>query len=245
MRRISAVTFDLWDTLIQEIPGGSDKVASVRIEGMQRYLEERGLSHTREEIASAYAKTADFLNLLWSKKRDMPVRDQVLFLLASVDAKLMGKLSPLDLAAIEDVYCRGILVHPPVLLPGAAELLKTLRSKRFRIGLISNTGRTPGSTLRAVMENMGILQYFDTTTFSNETLVRKPSEEMFTITLDRLKVNATAAVHVGDDPTNDILGARSAGMRTIHVVSEGETPSELADAHAHSLSEVVERIDRL
>ena len=35
MRRIAAVTFDLWDTLIQEAPGNADKVAAPRKLGQE------------------------------------------------------------------------------------------------------------------------------------------------------------------------------------------------------------------
>lgn len=245
MRSITAVTFDLWDTLIQEVPGNSDKVACVRVDGIRRFLEEKGLVHSVEEVMDAYAKTGEFLNLLWSKNRDMPVRDQVLFLLTSIDSRLTSKLSPPDISAIENIYCRGIFAHPPVLLPGAKELLEAVRSRGLRTALISNTGRTPGSTLRALLESMGILRHFDVTTFSNEILVRKPSEAAFTVTLDRLRVVPIAAVHVGDDALRDVFGARSAGMHAIHLVRNGEAPSELADAHASSLAEVLERLDEL
>jgi hypothetical protein len=80
MRKISAVTFDLWDTLIQEHPGGSDRLAKLRIEKIGSLLSSRGIMHSKDEIGSAYKKTGDFLELTWSKRRDMPVHDQVLFM---------------------------------------------------------------------------------------------------------------------------------------------------------------------
>jgi FMN phosphatase YigB (HAD superfamily) len=80
MRKITAVTFDLWDTLIQEHPGGSDRLAKLRIEKICSLLSSRGIIHSKDEIGSAYKKTGDFLELTWSKRRDMPVHDQVLFM---------------------------------------------------------------------------------------------------------------------------------------------------------------------
>ena len=243
MRRIAAVTFDLWDTLIQEYPGNSDKVSAIRIDRIWRLLNDRGLAHTRHEVEKAYAKTFDFLQLTWSKSRDVPVRDHILFMLTSIDSKLTGRLAKDDIAQIEKIYCEGILEHPPRLLPGAKDALKTVRSKGYRMGLISNTGRTPGSMLRTVMDKLSILEFFDTTTFSNEILVRKPAEAAFTVTLERLKAMPKTAVHVGDDANKDILGARKVGMRTIQVVSPGEQPSKAADAHVRSLSQVLDQIE--
>lgn len=114
MRKIVAVTFDLWDTLIQEYPGGSDRLAKLRIERIGSLLNSRGIVHSTEEIGSAYRKTGDFLQLTWSKRRDMPVRDQVLFMLSSIDDKLASKLSVQDLAAVEkDVMRRAYSTTRP------------------------------------------------------------------------------------------------------------------------------------
>ncbi len=245
MSKIYAVTFDLWDTLIQELPGGSDKVATGRTRSIQRLLEDKGIVHTREEIDSAYADTGRFLSLTWSKKRDMSTRDQVLFMLNGLDSKLAARLSSNDLGEIEKIYSSGILEHPPRLLPGAKEALRSAQAKGYRLGLISNTGRTPGSVLRIMMGQMGLLEYFDTTTFSNEILVRKPAESAFRITLEKLRTVPKAAVHVGDSEDSDIAGAKKVGMYAIQVLSEGEKGSRLADAHVRSLDSVLERIERL
>jgi putative hydrolase of the HAD superfamily len=245
MRRISGVTFDLWDTLIQEKPGGSDKVAALRIDRISKYLNDKGMVHTKGEVATAYRKSGDFLEMTWSKRRDMPVRDQVLFILASIDSRLTGKLSEEDLQNIEKLYSYSILDHPPILLPGAREVLKAVRSKGYRLGLISNTGRTPGTVLRVLMGNMGILEHFDATTFSNEILVRKPSEGAFTVTLEKLKVMPKAAVHVGDDPESDIAGAKRVGMLAVQIITNGMRPSAVADDSTGSLDQVLGMIEGL
>ena len=245
MSKIAAVTFDLWDTLIQERPGSSDKVARLRINGIASILSARGIVHTDEELESAYTETGDFLAMTWSKKRDMPVGDQVLFMLSSIDDKLASKLANKELAEIERVYAESILDNPPMLLPGSNDVLRSVKEKGYRIGLISNTGRTPGSVLRIMMGRMGILEYFETTTFSNETLVRKPSEGMFRVTLDKLKVIPKAAVHIGDDADSDIAGAKKIGMHAIHLVAAGRSPSKVADGNVKSLDQVIDRIERL
>src|SRR4030067_892823 len=90
MRRISAVTFDLWDTLIKEGPGNTDRVAALRIDRIGDILDRTGHPHDREEVAEAYTKTGTFLELTWAKSRDMPVRDHVLFLLSCVECRLAG-----------------------------------------------------------------------------------------------------------------------------------------------------------
>jgi len=245
MKRISAVTFDLWDTLIQEYPGNSDKVSAIRIDRIWRVLNDRGMIHSRSEVEKAYNRTFDFLQLTWNKSRDVPVKDHILFMLTSIDSKLAGRLAKEDIALIERVYSEGILEHPPRLLPGAKDALKAVRGKEYRMGLISNTGRTPGSMLRVVMGKLGILEYFDTTTFSDEILVRKPNELAFNLTLGKLKAIPKAAVHVGDDSEKDVLGAKRAGMRAVHYAPGDEDASRFADARVTSLDQVLDKIEKL
>ncbi len=238
MRRLGAATLDLWDTLIQELPGGSGKVAKARINGIQDVLARTGRHYSHEEVLEAYAKTGTFLGLAWGKTRDMSVRDQVLFMLSCIECRLPSKLSPQDFEEIERVYSDSMLDARPVLMPMAREALEELRSDGYRLGLISNTGRTPGTSLRTIMEDLGILEFFDVTTFSNEVLVRKPAEAIFRITLDGLKVPAKSAVHIGDDPESDVTGARRFGMATVQVHSSRVSRSEVADAYVISMDEV-------
>jgi putative hydrolase of the HAD superfamily len=243
MKRISAVTFDLWDTLIQEVPGNSDKVSAIRVDRIWRILNDRGMIHSRSEVESAYGRTFDFLQLTWSKSRDVPVKDHILFMLTSVDSKLAGRLAKEDIAHIEKIYSEAILEHPPRLLAGAKDALTAVRDKGYRMGLISNTGRTPGSMLRIVMGKLGILEHFDTATFSDEILFRKPNELAFNLTLERLRASPKTAVHVGDDSEKDILGAKKVGMRTVQYAPDAKNASKHADARVTSLDQVLEKIE--
>ncbi|GAI95289.1 unnamed protein product, partial [marine sediment metagenome] len=60
-----------------------------------------------------------------------------------------------------------------------------------------------------------ITQYFDTLTFSNELLIRKPAREIFLHTLTGLGVKPSESMHVGDNPIADITGAKKIGMRAV------------------------------
>lgn len=245
MRNIAAVTFDLWDTLIQERPGGSDEVARIRVGKIGEILSSAGLGIPAEDISAAHEETGQFLRLVWGKRKDLPVRDQVLFMLNSVDPKLPGRLGSEGLQRIEKAYSDCILENPPVLLPGAREALELVKGSGYRTGLISNTGRTPGSTLRVVMERLDILQFFDTTIFSNEILVRKPAGAAFSAALAQLKAAPKAAVHVGDDPESDVGGAKRAGLKAIHIVSGGHGSSSEADFSVPSMEDVPDAIQKL
>lgn len=245
MGRIEAVTFDLWDTLIQEKPGGSSRVAKVRMERIANTLETFGQPHTLEEIESAYIETGGFLYRVWNQSEDVSVRDQVVFMLGSIDQKLPSMLGAGAVAEIEEAYSVSMLDHRPVLLPGAKEALREVQDRGVRMGLISNTGRTPGTVLRTIMEDLGILQCFGVTTFSNEILARKPAAAIFNASLEGLGAHASSTLHIGDDPRADIDGAKDVGMRAIQIRSDGFDDNDRADACVDSLDDMVGAIDSI
>jgi putative hydrolase of the HAD superfamily len=245
MRKIIAVTFDLWDTLIREVPGGSQRVARIRVERIADFLERIGRPQDLEEVEDAYRKVGTFLEMTWDKSRDMPVRDHVLFMLNCMECRLPGKMTDEQISEVERIYAESMLDCPPALLPGASEVLEAVNEKGYRMGLISNTGKTPGITLRKMMTSMGIARPFETMTFSNEILVRKPAETAFRVTLGELKTVPKAAVHIGDDPEKDIEGAKAAGMHAIQVTKYSRGISSAADCHTESLDGVLEALERL
>lgn len=245
MKRIDAVTFDLWDTLIQEVPGGSSRVAKARIERIATTLETFGRPHTLEEIEGAYVETGGFLYRVWNESKDVSVRDQVIFMMDSIERKLPSRLGAEAIAEIEETYSVSMLDHRPVLLPGAKEALQDVHDMDMRMGLISNTGRTPGTVLRTIMKDLGILQCFSVTTFSNEILARKPAPAVFSASLEGLRAQVGSALHIGDDPGSDIDGATDFGMRAIQIRSDKFEDNERAGACVDSLDEVVDAIDSL
>jgi putative hydrolase of the HAD superfamily len=115
-------------------------------------------------------------------------------------------------------------------VPGVTELLPAL-AERYRLGLISDTGLTPGRVLRGVMRRDGLLGHFEVLTFSDELGTAKPQPEPFLHTLRLLDVPPEKAAHIGDLPETDLRGARAVGMTTILFlgVSHREDGRELAD----------------
>ena len=178
-----------------------------------------GLKVTPVALERAYEDSGSFLGRLWSQNRDVPVVEHVRAILAAVDAGLPARVPADAMTALVDVYAAPALLVPPSVDPGARAALARLQSQGVALALLSNTMRTPGVVLRQVLQRLGVGEYFAHTTFSDEIGVRKPDPEIFALTLRALQVDAAAAVHVGDDPVLDVLGARRAGLRVIQVTS--------------------------
>ena len=86
------------------------------------------------------------------------------------------------------------------------------------MGLISNTGRTPGWALRECLEEFGLAQYFHFMLFSNEQGIRKPAPEVFRRAAAR--ADAKTGLHIGDSYMADVLGAHAAGWRCVLITAE-------------------------
>lgn len=178
----------------------------------------------------------------------MPVTDHVRAILAAVDRELPKRVSAEIMTMLVDAYSRPALIVPPAVDDGALAALETLIRRGYTLALVSNTMRTPGATLRKLLERYRLLGCFEHTTFSDEVFVRKPDPEIFALTLRAVGGEAEAAVHVGDDEILDVQGARAAGMRVIQVTSLslralGAQRPNAAIPQLSALPEAVARLD--
>jgi len=246
MSRLRAVTLDLWQTLMADRPEIEQERRDWRLQAVGAVLAGAGYPQDPQRLRAAYQASWEECEALWTRGDDIDVPLQVRALLRALATDLPGALSPATLHALAEAYGRAVVEVPPELFGGVPQLLRRLEQRGYRLGLICNTGRSPGSALRVVMDQLGILRYFWTTTFSNEVGVRKPRREIFEITLRNLGVAAAEACHVGDTFSSDIRGAKAAGMRAIFVgPPEAIDAAAQVDAAVGSLGEVPAALDRL
>ncbi len=212
---ISAVTFDLWQTLIYDTAEQEERRKKKRVEEMFSLFDGEGFGITRESLAGAHDAVWERCSEFWKQNRDVSAREQAVFFLEAAGGPYVSTLGESLLAEAERIYSGGIEADPPMIMPGAVETLSELAGRGLKLGLICNTGRTPGYRLRVVLERLLLLKHLKALTFSNELKVRKPDTRVFEGTLKRLGVSAVESVHVGDDPTTDVRGAQSAGMQAV------------------------------
>ena len=253
-----AVTLDFWSTLFGDEPGSETQRTRLRLRGVATALAGVVPAIATEELAAAHAIAGAEHMRLHVEGRDVTFAAQLTAFLEHVRPGLAGMLDERAHAVLGDAYARPGLDAPPVpLAPDLPGVLAALRVRGLRLALISNTGRTPGYVLRQVMERVGILEYFDVLTFSDEVELAKPAIAIFADTLAALGVAPEAAVHVGDLPRYDIAGAHRAGMRAILVGERPRPhpelvgppgppdPAEIPDAQIASLAELPAALDAL
>lgn len=221
MPRPTAVSLDLWNTLFWDTPDMEARRTERRFAGILAALAEAGRPVARSALELAYSSCGTTMQRIQSQHLDVPIQRQVRTLLECLDPALADALEARVFEAVVGHYADVIAEIPPRLVDGARWLLPELRRRGYRVALISNTGRSPGRSLRRVLAQTGVLEYFDVLTFSDEAEASKPGPAIFERTLRDLGgVAAGAVAHVGDDPVLDVLGARRAGLRVVHFTPE-------------------------
>jgi putative hydrolase of the HAD superfamily len=221
---IEAVTFDYWETLAQDSSENLRRARDLRVDGLRAGLRDAGFDRPREALERAHDDAGRRIAAIWETGRDVGTREQVRILMEGLDPSLPGAVGGGAWPALEEAYAAPALSFPPAPRPGAAGALRDLRARGVRIGLISNTGRTPGRILRVLLHRAGLLEHLEALTFSDEAGIRKPDPRVFRWTLNKLGARPERAAHVGDNLAADVGGAQAAGCRGIHLANGAPAP---------------------
>jgi putative hydrolase of the HAD superfamily len=217
--QVKTITVDLWGTLLFDRPSSDDRYKMRRLADIESLLAAGGVTVSTAALDRAYEESGIYLGRIWATHRDVPVDDHIRAILAAIDPGLLKRVPPTLMTALIEAYSRPILVVPPTVDDTARAALESLNVGGYTLALISNVMRTPGVSLRRMLERFRLLRYFQHTTFSDEVRIRKPAPEIFHLTLRAVAGEPKSSVHVGDDPILDVQGAHAAGMRVIQVTS--------------------------
>jgi putative hydrolase of the HAD superfamily len=252
---IRAIAFDLWETLITDTPDLSRQQERLRLTRMEEILRARGHEAVADRIEHAYrALWHRCHDLYWSADVDIPCRRQIEHFFDEL-ALDHTSFDEAVLAELEHAYAHAALDVLPALVEGASATLATLKERGFGVGLISNTGRTPGYVLRRILEELGLANSIDVMVFSNEHGQCKPQPSIFEELRRNLGVAYDELVFVGDNLYVDVHGAQRCGMRAVHfeppVRGTAVAPpvehglSIEPDARVTSLAEVVRVVEAM
>jgi len=236
---LHAVTFDFWGTLYQNAYARDE-----RLRLLEKVLARHSQTRPWTALEAAYRHAWSVWERTWREEQrsittERWLREMLAFLEADLpEAVLAGLCRP-----IEEIYLRGDAPRP---VPGVAEVLPRL-SRRYRLGLISDTGLTPGRVLREILRRDGLLPHFRALTFSDETGAAKPRPEQFLRTLNILEAQPEETAHIGDLPETDVAGAQAVGMKAVLFlgVSHRQDGQPLADAVFDEYNELEKLLERL
>jgi len=106
----------------------------------------------------------------------------------------------------------------------ALSTLETLKSRGYRLGLISNT--SDDLNVQGIVSRWGLRPYFETIVTSAALGIRKPDVRIFQVALDHFQVQSAEAAMVGDTLEADVLGANRLGIYSIWITRRINLPED-------------------
>jgi len=122
---------------------------------------------------------------------------------ASASRELLTKV----IEKINQLY-RGITF---VLFDDVLPTMKTLKERQLVMGLISNATQD----MLSIYKKLGLEPYIDFVVNSQEVGCNKPEAPIFLAALEKAGVEASEAMHVGDQYELDVVGAQGVGIKPI------------------------------
>ncbi len=246
---ILAITFDLWDTIVDDDSDEPKRAAqgllSKKAQRRRLIFDALNAVDPIDEAAVDLAyDTADAaFNFVWHDQH----------VTWTIAQRLQIVLRGLGRTLPQDVFDRVVVEHQamevdiaPDLIDGCAEALAEL-STRYSLAIVSDAIVTPGFRLRDLLEKHGVKQYFKGFAFSDEVGRSKPHRDMFASAAQQLGVEIQQMIHIGDRDHNDIQGPHALGMKAVlftaaHDVDKGDTQAEAICERYALLPGIIDRL---
>jgi len=190
------------------------------------------------------ARAAAAARALYTAERDVWAgieQSQVSATLTHVFERAQVSVPDAVLASYFEAWEPHTITHPD-----APVVLRELRSRNIRIGVLSNT-LWPRAVHDQFFVRDQVLDLIDGTVYSCELPWTKPHPEAFRAAMAAVGEDDPAScVFVGDRPFDDVHGAKSIGMRAVLMQGSDMPPFEAAvpDAIISRLSQLPPHLDR-
>ena len=231
MMKITSILLDLDDTLVVEEASAYESflAAADHLNKFHNINRENFISKIRKEarelwyslatidyaskigISSWEALWADFSEINEDQKALMQIRDYYQQN-SWYNALKKFRIDDKSLAEALSLIYREDRRERHILFDDTKPFLEELSKLNLKTALITNG--IPDLQWQKINKS-GIKNYFSAITISGEFGSKKPDKEIFTHTLDKLKVRAEDAVMIGNSLESDIKGANDSGIRSI------------------------------
>ena len=231
--RFQAVFFDFGGTLF--------RYSDLRAEFdalLEELVEPYALSRPRDELRDAYRASMAETFLRFRNRPFYLHRD----LFASAYQSFLGRLGVRAATGHEhDLYERQSFLGLERVVPReeAATTLASLRDQGLHLGIVSNIDDDQFDPL---WERVGLADYFDATTTSEEARSCKPDPGIYRMALEKASAaSPEQVVFVGDSAPHDVAGANALGMTSV-LISRRDPPAGGPEAD-HVIRELGELLE--
>jgi putative hydrolase of the HAD superfamily len=251
IRKIKAITFDLWDTVFVDDSDEPKRKASGRA---TKAIERRRLVHefvnrhsrVSHKIVNAVYDTADaaFRSVWHDQHVTWTVAERL-----SIILKGLGQTLPeSEMDELIRHHEEMELEFRPDFVAGVHDAIKKLH-KNYKLGVISDAIFSPGRALRTLLEGEGLLQYFELFVFSDEIRYSKPEPVVFQTAFKGFDIEPGELAHIGDREHNDIAGPQSLGAKAILCTAAIDRDSVSTHAEAtfsnyEDLPDIIEKLNQ-
>ena len=215
---IRAVTYDCWGTLLKD--RNWEGAYEHRVSALNRFLDLSD-EEARSLMDEAWAKHDE----AWKQVETFgPGR------MAAYCLEARGIFDDDAIAELTREFEEASMKHGVEAVDGAIETLAALSQANIRLGLVCDTGFTPGRVVRDLMKENGLLDHLEVLCFSDEVGVPKPGADIFAKAMAELGATPPEAVHVGDLRRTDIAGAHDIGMHAVRFRGVHDDRSDAPEA---------------
>jgi putative hydrolase of the HAD superfamily len=219
-------SFDLWLTLIKSNP--YFKIERTKI--FHRDFNPTGKSI--DEVAKAFRQVDLMCNAVNESTGKNIDADEMYLMVISLINDNQLSLADIDTAKLYQDMDKLLFYYLPVVYSSVT--IPTLQHLKEKGGstfsLLSNTGFIKGATLRKVLVELKMNEYFDFQLYSDEVGMSKPNPALFFLMMQHIQrintgetINLNKIIHIGDNPKADIEGANAAGIKSLLINSNNQS----------------------
>ncbi|TGN26086.1 HAD family hydrolase [Empedobacter tilapiae] len=204
-------SFDLWMTIIKSNPQFKPK----RTKLLQDFF---SIDKSLEEINKTIRYYDNLYNQISEKTGNHIPREEVFYLILDALKKDITQITTpqlTDFFALADTLFLENL--PEVLWKDIYVILEEIKNQGKTTNILSNTAFIHGNSLRKVLEDLGLADYFSFMIFSDEVGFSKPNikifEYLYQKTLEIKDIDKSKIIHIGDNSFADYNGALEYGIQ--------------------------------
>jgi putative hydrolase of the HAD superfamily len=184
------------------------------------------LFHTLTDLESKWSKlptTSKFLGIdthMWNEKLQFGTYDRLCGRIKDEFQIIRDLVDQIDKSISNEKIKEAIEIRKKrfgeslINIPNKnIEILNNLKRKNIKIGLISNADVME----IAYFHKSPLNNIFDSTIFSCDVGFAKPDFEIYQMSLKELKIDSKEAVFIGDGGSDELIGAKKAGLTTIMI----------------------------
>lgn len=191
------VGFDVWGTLL-DLEKVLRTIArnAARTTGLGLDIATRNIFKVHEEAKSI-------------RRRSPEMSVDELF---DISRKLLAEAFDISTGKVDQLIGEAFETASADILYGdVLEALEALSYVSVETGIIGNVLFWPSAYTRLLLEKLGILRYFKQCVFSDEVGVSKPDRRIFLLFTEKMGVDPSRFIYVGDSLVEDVGGALSSG----------------------------------